>query len=180
MLRLEAARIMTVSEDRENFSMYQFLLSDFPREDILGISVGNRRIYISYKLASLALTGSSYRWLLRQTLAHEIAHETAGHAKEARAVWSNRGMLAVGASSGDLGLPWYVRFYNYSTAKELEADLKGLSYWNKLGWDCRLWVRILENFQQQNYTGDIFHPTDARLQLAQSACEAQRDQKPAA
>jgi predicted Zn-dependent protease len=180
LLRSEAARIIAVSEDRENFSKYQLLLSEFPRKDILGMSVGNRRIYISYQLASLALTNSSYRWLLRQTVAHEIAHETAGHAKEEGAMWLNGGTFAVSASSGDLGLPWYVRFYNYSTKKELEADLKGLSYWNELGWDCQIWVRILENFQQQNYTGDIFHPTDRRLQQARSACELQRAEKPPA
>jgi predicted Zn-dependent protease len=175
MLRSEAARIIGVSEDRENFSKYRFLLSKFPRKDILGMTVGNRRIFISYKLASLALTDSSHRWLLRQTLAHEIAHETAGHAKQEEVMWLNRGIFAVGASGGEVGLPWYVRFYNYSTDKELEADLKGLGYWNKLGWDCQTWVRILENFQEHNYSGDIFHPTDRRLQQAQSACELQRD-----
>jgi hypothetical protein len=109
-LRSEAAHIVAVSEDRENFSKYQFLLSDFPRKDIIGMSVGNRRIYISYKLASLALTNSSHRWLLRQTVAHEIAHETAGHAKQEGAMWLNGGALAVGASGSDVGLPWYVRF----------------------------------------------------------------------
>jgi predicted Zn-dependent protease len=180
LLRSEAARIMTVSEDRENFSKYQFLLSEFPREDILGMSVVDRRIYISYKLASLALTDSSHRWLLRQTVAHEIAHETAGHTTQKGVVWLNGGAFAVGASGGDLGLPWYVRFYNYSMEKELEADRIGLGYWNKLGWDCRIWVRILESFQKQNYSGDVFHPTDRRLQQAQNVCELQRDEKPPA
>jgi hypothetical protein len=171
LLRSEAARILAVNEDPNSFSEYQFLLSDFPRQDILGMSVGNRRIYISYKLASLALTDSNYRWLLRQTVAHEIAHETAGHADQQRLPGLNAGMFAVGASGRDVGLPWYVRSYNYSAEKELEADLKGLSYWNKLGWDCRIWVGILENFQKQNYTGDIFHPTDRRLQQARSVCK---------
>jgi predicted Zn-dependent protease len=171
---------MTVSEDRENFSKYQFLLSDFPRKDILGMSVGNRQIYISHKLALLALTDSSHRWLLRQTIAHEIAHETAGHAERERVVWLNGSSFAIAASGREVGLPWYVRLYNYSTEKELEADLKGLSYWNNLGWDCHIWVRILENFGKHNYTGDIFHPTDRRLQQAKSACELQGEEKPAA
>jgi predicted Zn-dependent protease len=175
MLRSEAARIIGVSEDRENFSKYRFLLSKFPRKDILGMSVGDGRIYISYKLALLALTDFSHLWLLRQTIAHESAHETAGHADQKGVTWLNGGPLAVGASGGEVGLPWYVRLYNYSTEKELEADLKGLGYWNKLGWDCQIWVRILENFQEHNYSGDIFHPTDRRLQQAQSACELQRD-----
>jgi predicted Zn-dependent protease len=180
LVRSEAARIMTISEDRENFSKYRFLLSKFPREDILGMSVGNRRIYISYDLASLALTDFYHRWLLRQTLAHEIAHETAGHAKQERAMGSNASNLAVGISAGDLGLPWYVRFYNYSTESELEADLKGLGYWDKLGWDCRIWVGILESFQKQDYRGDIFHPTVRRLQQAQNVCELQGGEKIAA
>jgi hypothetical protein len=48
------------------------------------------------------------------------------------------------------GLPWYIRLYNYPTEKELEADRIGLEYWKKLGWDCWIWVRILENFQNKN------------------------------
>ena len=177
LVRSEAAHIMKVSEDRENSSKYQFLLSEFPRKDILGMSVGNRRIYISYNLASLALTDPYHRWLLRQTVAHEIAHETARHAKQERVMWFNAGN-SVGASASDVGLPWYVRFYNYSTEKELEADLKGLGYWTKLGWDCQIWVGILETFKKQDYRGDIFHPTDSRLQQAQNVCELQRDEKP--
>jgi predicted Zn-dependent protease len=177
LLRSEAARILAVQTDRESVSQYQFLLSEFRRQDILGMSVGNRRIYINYKLASGALTDSRYRWLLRQTLAHEIAHEAAGHAKQAGEMWLNAGALTVGASGRDIGLPWYVRFYNYSTEKELDADLRGLGYWNKLGWDCRIWVRILEDFQKQNYTGGRFHPTDRRLQQAQSVCDLREDER---
>lgn len=169
MLRSEAARMLTASEDRENSSKYLFFLSEFPREDILGMSVGSGRIYISYKLATLALVDPDHRWLLRQTLAHEIAHETAGHANQKSTVWFNR-FSAAGASGRDLGLPWYVRLVNYSLDKELEADRIGLGYWIKLGWDCRIWVRILEDFQKQNYTGDVFHPTDRRLQQASSVC----------
>ncbi|HET8564298.1 MAG TPA: hypothetical protein VFM35_10540, partial [Candidatus Binatia bacterium] len=104
----------------------------------------------------------------------------AGHAKPEGVASLNRGTLAAGPSGRDVGLPWYVRFYNYSAEKELEADLKGLGYWAKLGWDCQIWVRILENFQKQNYKGDIFHPTDRRLQQTQSVCELQRDEKPPA
>ena len=171
LLRSEAERIVAVSEDRDNFSQYQFFLSDFPRQDLFGMSIGNRRIYISYRLASLALRDSGQLWVLRQTVAHEIAHETAGHAKQERVKWLNAGMFNLGASGGDVGLPWYVRLYNYSTDKEIEADRIGLGYWNKLGWDCQIWVRILETFQEQNYIGDSFHPTDKRLQQAQNVCQ---------
>ena len=175
LLRSEAERIVAVSEDRDNFSQYQFFLSDFPRQDLFGISIGNRRIYISYRLASLALSDSGHLWLLRQTVAHEIAHETAGHAKREGITQVNSGFFNLGASGSDLGLPWYVRLYNYSTDKELEADGIGLGYWNKLGWDCRIWVDILENFQKRNYSGDSFHPTDKRLQQARHVCEVQRN-----
>ena len=178
LLRTEAERIIAVSEDRDNISQYQFFLSDFPRQDLFGISIGNRQIYISYRLASVASTDSGQLWLLRQTVAHEIAHETAGHAKRKGIKQVNSGFFNFGGSGSDLGLPWYVRLYNYSADKELEADGIGLGYWTKLGWDCRIWVRILENFQKQNYIGDRFHPTDKRLQQAQSVCELRPDQKP--
>ena len=175
LVRSEAAQVVMVSEDRESFSKYQFFLSDFPRQDLLGMSVGNRRIYISYKLAARALTRTGSLWLLRQTIAHEIAHETAGHAKQKGLDWFTGGYFSFGSSGEEVGLPWYVRLYNYPTEKELEADRIGLEYWKKLGWDCWIWVRILENFQKQEYRGDTFHPTDRRLQQAQSACESQTE-----
>jgi predicted Zn-dependent protease len=173
LVQNEAAQIVAVSEDKEWFSRYQIFLSDFPRKDILGMSMGKRRIYISYDLAKLASRRASHLWLLRQTLAHEIAHETAGHASQGRATSLNRGPLRGGVSSMDVGLPWNVRLLNYSTDKELEADSRGLRYWQKLGWDCRIWVRILQNFEKQNYTGDVFHPTDKRLQQARALCLAE-------
>lgn len=170
LVRNEAAQIVAVSEDKDRVSDYQIFLSDFPRKDILGMSIGNRRIYISHELAKRASRRSFHLWLLRQTLAHEIAHETAGHAKQNGSNSLNRSTLGGGVSSVDVGLPWNVRFRNYSTDKELEADSKGLGYWEKLGWDCRIWVRILQNFERQNYSGDVFHPTDKRLQQAQRVC----------
>jgi hypothetical protein len=121
LVRSEAAQVVTVSDDRENFSKYQFFLSDFPREDLLGMSVGNRKIYISYKLAARALTQTGYLWLLRQTIAHEIAHETADHANQKVLSWFTGGNFFFGASGQNVGLPWYVRLYNYPTEKELES-----------------------------------------------------------
>jgi predicted Zn-dependent protease len=177
MVRNEAARIIEVSEDRDHISQYTIFLSDFPRRDILGMSVGGRRIYISYELASRALADMRYRWVLRQTIAHEIGHENAGHATQGGGNWFNNGKFTFGASGREVGLPWYVRVYNYPVEKELEADLEGLSYWSKLGWDCRIWVDILKQFQEQNYVGDSFHPTDSRLQQAQNVCQREADSK---
>lgn len=175
LVRSEAAQIVAVSEDKDHFSEYQIFLSDFPRKDILGMSVGDHRIYISHELAKLASERRPYLWLLRQTLAHEIAHETGRHALQGGVTNFNHGTLAGGVSSGDIGLPWSVRFRNYPADKELEADAKGLEYWQKLGWDCHIWVRILENFEKQDYAGDVFHPTDQRLRQAQSVCPAQEE-----
>jgi predicted Zn-dependent protease len=177
LIRNEAARIIAVSEDRDHVSEYQIFLSQFPRKDILGMSIGNRRIYINHQLAALALKSSWYRWLLRQTLAHEIAHETAGHANPKGITSLNRGTFGLGMAAKDVGLPWRVRFYPYSTEKELEADSKGLAYWDKLKWDCGIWIRILESFEAQSYAGDIFHPTDKRLRRARQLCVSERNDK---
>lgn len=173
LVRNEAAQVVAVSEDKERFSEYQIFLSDFPRKDILGMSFGNHRIYISHELAKLASKRSSHLWLLRQTLAHEIAHETAGHAKQSGSAAFSRGTLGRAINSLDLGLPGHVSFRNYSLESELEADSKGLAYWQKLGWDCRIWVRILQDFEKNKYAGDVFHPTDVRLQQAQRVCPSE-------
>ena len=78
MLRDEAERILSVTADATDTARYQISLSDFPRADILGMSIGQRRIYISYKLGRRALHSRRDLWLLRQILAHEIAHGCAG------------------------------------------------------------------------------------------------------
>jgi hypothetical protein len=175
VLRSEAAQIVAITADQENFPRYQFFLSDFPRKDILGLSTGRRRIYISYKLAQLALESPRHRWLLRQTLAHEIAHELAGHANQTGTTSFNRPVPGRSVTGADIGLPSHVPFHSYSVEKELEADLEGMKYWSKLHWDCRIWVRILEGFRKQNYVGDVLHPTDVRLKQAVTACLPESD-----
>lgn len=169
LLREEAERILAVTEDATNSPKYQISLSDFPRADILGMSIGQRRIYISYKLGRGALHSRRYLWLLRQTLAHEIAHEIARHA-DYRQINFNRSSDENGMTSRDVGLPWYVIFQPYSLEKELQADLDGMEYWKSLQWDCSIWVQILEDFQRQKYSGDRSHPTHIRLHHASAAC----------
>lgn len=176
VVQSEAARIIAVTNDRENVSRYQFFLSDFPRKDILGLSIGNRRIYISYKLAQLATESPWHRWLLRQTLAHEIAHELAGHANQSGSSF-NRSATGRGVTGADIGLPGHIRFRSYSMQNELEADLQGMKYWSMLHWDCRIWVRILEEFREENYVGDVLHPTDERLKQAVVACLPEADRE---
>ena len=177
LVRSEATRIIAVSEDKDRVSEYQIYLSDFPRKDILGMSIGNRRIYISYELGRRALKRPSYLWLLRQTLAHEIAHETAAHALRNGASSFNRPAPGRGVTGTDIGLPRNVQFRHYPVDKELEADFKGLNYWTKLDWDCRIWVRILEGFEKHDYGGDVFHPTYERLQQARRVCLAETDRR---
>ena len=56
--------------------------------------------------------------------------------------------------------------------------MEGLKYWRKLEWDCQIWVHILEDFKNQNYSGDVFYPTDDRLEQAKRVCRADSE-KPA-
>jgi hypothetical protein len=56
LLRDEAERILAVTDDAINTSKYQISISDFPRADILVMSIGQRRIYISYNLGNVPCT----------------------------------------------------------------------------------------------------------------------------
>lgn len=176
----EAAPIIAVTAERERAGDYRFLLADFPRKDILGMSVGRRKIYISYRLAQSAQKSSYHRWLLRQILAHEIAHEIRGHASDNGASAFERSRTVRGVTAADIGLPSGVEFRNYAMEKELEADLTGMEYWSRLNWDCRIWVDILRGFEKDNYEGDAYHPTDKRLAQALRACPPAEKKRSAA
>ncbi len=167
----EAAPIIRVAGDRDQSWSYRIHLADFPRKDILGMNVGERSIYISYELARAAFKNANSRWLLRQILAHEVAHEISGHAHGGATPAYDRAPHGV-ITAADIGLPSSVRFQNYSLDKELEADRVGMEYWKQLGWDCGIWVNILRGFQSRNYAGDAFHPTEDRLRQAIQACKA--------
>ena len=175
----EIAPILKVTQERNRLAGYRIQLADFPRKDILGMSVGDRHIYVSYDLARAAFKNDNSRWLLRQILAHEVAHELSGHARGGNTAAYDRAPQGV-ITAADIGLPAGVRFQNYSVDKELEADSVGMEYWEKLGWDCRIWVNILRSFQRRNYSGDAFHPTEERLRQATSACPQAPDAAAAA
>jgi hypothetical protein len=179
-VRAEAERIILVSEDHASLADYRIFLSDFPRQDILGLSIDRRRIYISYRLAKFALQDRWHYWLLRQTLAHEIAHETAGHASRHGGVFFNDSASGRGPTQTDVGLPSTIKLRNYSYESELEADLIGLGYWRKLNWNCGIWISILDFFLEQNYMGDVLHPTDKRLQQAKRECRPAASVSPTA
>ena len=166
-----AREIVAVSEHRELWANYQIRLADFARRDILGLSIGNQRIFISYELARLAYRNRDYRWLLRHTLAHEIAHDVLGGDATASEHGGNHGAgLANRITGRDLGLSSWVTFRLYSRSTELAADRRAMEYWQKLGWDCSHWVRLFADFVEQGYAGDVDHPTQERLEQAIQIC----------
>jgi predicted Zn-dependent protease len=168
----EAAKILEVSESTQPVARYKLRLVKFPREDILGVSVGSQQIFMSYELTRRAYGQRSYRWLFRHALAHEIAHDVLGHQSSShRANLNSVPDVSSRITAPDLGLPATISFRNYSRSFELAADEKALEYWQRLGWDCRIWVNIFKNFLDQGYVGDADHPTQERLDLAISMCD---------
>src|SRR5262245_49610115 len=129
LVNREARQILAAADENADARQYRLQLSAFPRPDLLGLSVGGKRIYVSYRLAQLASESTYFLWMLRQTLAHEIAHELAGHAESAKREPRTGGEAV---SAAHLGLPALVRFENYSIGKELEADMYGITYWKRL------------------------------------------------
>jgi hypothetical protein len=169
----EAQQILSAFGNAHKAALYKFYLVDFPRQDILGLSFGEHRIVISYQLTRLAREKTRYLWLLRHTLAHEIAHDVLEHAKDEQmaslnAVRQSHARIA----GGDLGLPLFISFRNYSTAAELAADETAMEYWKKIGWDCGIWIKLFRGFLDQGYIGDPDHPTVARLSQAIRICES--------
>jgi predicted Zn-dependent protease len=167
----EAAKILEVAENAPEASRYRFRLVKFPREDILGLSVGSQQILMSYELTRLAYEQQGYRWLFRHVLAHEIAHDVLGHQSQTHEASLNSvPVYSSRIAAPDVGLPANISFRNYSRPFELAADQKGLEYWRRLGWDCRIWIEIFKNFLAEGYAGDTDHPTQDRLDLAIAMC----------
>ena len=167
-------QIVAVSEHRDRLANYQFRLADFTRRDILGLSAGKQRIFISHELSRLAYEHSGYRWLLRHTLAHEIAHDVLGKKFVTQNGTGEHGTgLANRITSRDLGLSERIAFRPYGRLDELAADRRGMEYWQKLGWHCVHWVRLFLDFAKQGYEGDVDHPTGERLQQAVQVCSEQ-------
>jgi hypothetical protein len=166
----EAAKILQVSENAHKAARYKFFLANFPRADILGLSFGEHRIFISYELTRRAYAQNSYLWLFRHTLAHEIAHDALGHehAPSLNAVPRS----AVQITGRDLGLPGFIAYRNYSASSELAADRKAIEYWEKIGWDCRIWIKLFRGFLDQGYIGDSDHPIEKRLSQAIQMCDS--------
>ena len=169
----EAQQILKVSGNSHKADRYKFYLAKFPRDDILGLSFGEHRIFISYELTRLARVQSGSLWLFRHTLAHEIAHDALEHAKNEQMASLNAVRQPHGRiKGGDLGLPLFISFRNYSPAAELAADETAMEYWKAIGWDCGIWIRLLKGFVDQGYIGDPDHPLNERLTQAIRICEA--------
>jgi hypothetical protein len=165
----EARRILSVAESASAAALYKIGLVDFPRKDILGLSIGNQKIFISYRLSGLAYEKESYRWVLRQTLAHEIAHDVLGGEIGVHEPLLSAPGFTSRITAQDLGMSGG-SFRHYSQVSELAADKKGMEYWRMIGWDCRIWVRILEDFLHRGYGGDVDHPTLERYRQAAQLC----------
>jgi hypothetical protein len=170
-VRATGLEIVGVSEQRNHGAAYQFYLAGFARRDILGLSTGNHQIYISYELARRAYRDGAYQWLLRQTLAHEIAHDVLGRTDGPENGEEHSG-LANRITGSDLGLSGWFSFRLYPRSAELAADRKAMEYWSKLGWDCSHWVALFADFLAQGYQGDVDHPTRERLEQAREICAA--------
>ena len=169
----EAQQILRVSGNSHKADRYKFYLAKFPRDDVLGLSFGEHRIFISYQLTRLAREHTGSLWLFRHTLAHEIAHDVLGHAKDEQMVSLNAVRQSHARIKGaDLGLPLFVSFRNYSMAAELAADETAMGYWKKIGWDCGIWIKFFRAFLDQGYIGDPNHPTNERLRQAIKVCES--------
>ncbi len=169
----EAQQILRVSGNAQKADRYKFYLAKFPRDDILGLSFGEHRIYISYQLTRLAREQTGSLWLFRHTLAHEIAHDVLEHAKDEQMASLNAVRQSqVRITGGDLGLPLLISYRNYSTAAELAADETAMEYWKTIGWDCGIWIRLFRGFLDQGYIGDPDHPTNERLRQAMRICES--------
>jgi hypothetical protein len=170
----EAQQLLRVSGNAHKATLYKFYLAKFPREDILGLSFGEQRIFISYELTRLAREKTGYLWLFRHTLAHEIAHDELEHAKNQEVASLNAVRQShARITGGDLGLPLFSSFRNYSPAVELAADQTALEYWKKIGCDCGIWVKLFRGFLDQGYVGDMDHPTKERLSQAIRICDSE-------
>jgi len=170
-LQQQASTIIEVSENAPYANRFRLRLANFPGPNILGISVGNHEIFISYELTRLAYEQNRYLWLMRQVLAHEIAHDVLRNVSgPADTEPHSVAGFAARVSEKDLGLPRIFAFRNYSRAAELAADKKAIEYWQKTGWDCHIWIEIFRNFLDAGYVGDPDHPTEERQSQAIKMC----------
>ncbi len=148
---IEGRKILAVTKNRNEAKDYRFYLAEFEDRPWAGMASGNHIIYILYKDARNAHLNRNRQWylpVLRQILAHEIAHDILRHPN----------------------------YRSYSSAQELAADRLGIILWKRLGWDCSFWVRSYENMKERGIT-DTLHRTDLQLLQAKNLCPEAEDRK---
>ena len=123
---------------------------------LAGAAAGGGIIYLDYGLARAAFDHprSAAATNFAMVLAHEIAHEVAGH--QARATFAARYAPSWNDDAG-------------RQARELEADRLAISYWRALGWECGVWVRRFEADLRAGRSS-VHHPSDQRLGQARALC----------
>jgi hypothetical protein len=108
-----------------------------------GVTYGLWDIRIELSLVQRAMTNEAALWALRRTIAHEIGHAMLGHRFTTAAM---------------------------QQGKELGADAKGIEYFKRLGWSCKLWIDNFARGLKRGYDTDAEHDTKARYDQAQRLC----------
>jgi len=186
----EAMTILSVSRNADRKDFYKFLLGNFENSyevygpEFFGLkysrSVGHHVIYINYDLARTALTNALKKTRLRIELAHQIAHDNAGHniIEQLRKIYVNKYVMGTLVSAGFIGLgvitiPFQAINDAYGSNllhewrnMETEADRLGIEYWKLIGWECMPWVRLheepIENWLSK---GNEYIPPDLERKL---------------
>ena len=109
----------------------------------VGATYGPWDIRIESTLVQTAMTTEAALWALRRTIAHEIGHAMSGHR-----------FTTTARQQGN----------------ELEADAKGIEYFKRLGWSCKLWVDNFARGLKRGYNIDAEHDAKARYDQAQRLC----------
>ena len=109
----------------------------------VGATYGPWDIRIETSLVQTAMTNEAALWALRRTIAHEIGHAMSGH-----------------------------RFTTTARQQgsELEADAKGIEYFKRLGWSCKLWVDNFARGLKRGNNIDAEHDSKASYDQAQRLC----------
>ena len=109
----------------------------------VGATYGAWDIRIEPSLVQTAMTNEAALWALRRTIAHEIGHAMSGHRFTTAAM---------------------------QQVKELEADAKGIEYFKRLGWSCKLWVDNFARGLKRDFNIDAEHDSKARYDQALRLC----------
>lgn len=130
---------------------YTFYLLDTPMVNAFALPGGY--IYMTRGLMALANSEAE----LASVLAHETGHITARHSAErySRGVVTMLGAAVLSSAIGDstvsdaLGMGTDLYMKSYSRGQENEADLLGIRYLSRSGYDARAMTDFLRNLQSE-------------------------------